>query len=213
MTEQLLPTTLTTPDDTISVSTPPVANRLLETQSKAREYTVKFLFHPSKGNNNTAVVQSHCNILQSISDIYPEVMIYNNSNQSISDFTKVKSYTDYLRHFQLHFIKTNELKKRDSAYIVYHCILSPIPLNEIRHHYAINTLLSKVHTQMTQHFWNEDKTKIANLGFFIGVEPQTIYKRNLKSKSRLRYISRPNAAKIKYQSFSAHFRFLSIFLL
>lgn len=95
-------------------------------------------------------------------------------NQSISDFTKVKSYTDYLHHFQLHFIKANELKKRDSAYIVYHQILSPIQLKEIQWHYTINTLLSKVRTHMTQHFWNEDETKIANLGFFIGVDASNL---------------------------------------
>ena len=56
-------------------------------------------------------------------------------------------------------------------HLVFHRILSNVPLQEIRRHYEIETLLNKSNTQVTLHHWKEDDMDIANLGFFINVDP------------------------------------------
>ena len=48
-------------------------------------------------------------------------------------------------------------------YLVFHCIMSPIALNEICCHSLISQLMSRVNSHLMHRFWNEVKTHILTL--------------------------------------------------
>ena len=56
-------------------------------------------------------------------------------------------------------------------YLVFHQIISPIPLGEIRRHDLIFKLIKKVNLNRSKHLWKEDETKVSVLGFNLNVDP------------------------------------------
>ena len=67
-------------------------------------------------------------------------------------------------------------------YIVYHRILSSVPIGEIRRHAIISSLLQKLNTRMSIHLWSEDDTDIANLGFFVQIDPTNLLHDELEER-------------------------------
>ena len=109
------------------------------------------------GKNTTAIARMHYAILKTITEIYPEIQVFDNNGHTLKDFVKLKSYNPYL---QLQYVKANETKSCNEIYLVFHCIRSPVTLNEICWHSLISQLLSRVNFHMTQHLWNEDNAHI-----------------------------------------------------
>ncbi|KAL7580871.1 hypothetical protein ACA910_001140 [Epithemia clementina (nom. ined.)] len=171
-------------DDDMSVATVHTGNRPISNAGEAKEFVVKFLFRPHGGNNNTEVARTHYAILRAITDIYPEVKIFDNYGVAIKEFPPLKSYDAYLRHFKLQFVKANDNKHRKAIYLAFHRIVSPVPLGEIRRHATVSTLLHKVNTRLSLHHWTEDETRIANLGFFVGFDPTNILPEEMVERIR-----------------------------
>ena len=86
-----------------------------------KEYTIKFVFRPNQ-SENFQIARLHYDILFIISQVYPEVKIFNNRGAKLNRKTleSMKAYTSYLRHFDLHYSKGNPNKKRDAMYVVIH---------------------------------------------------------------------------------------------
>ena len=170
--------------DNTSVATDTAENRNISYANEPKEYIAIFLFQPKNSGNNTDVAQTHYKILQEIKSIYPEVQVFDNYNEEINEFPPLKNYAEYLRHFNLQFVKHNEKKNRKSLYLCFHRIVTPISLGEIRRHTVISSLLRKVNTRLTTHLWKEDETRIANLGFHVGVDPTNFVKEDLEHTVR-----------------------------
>ena len=178
--------------DESSVATAIKENRNITYRNEAKEYVAKFTFQPTNSGNNTEVAKTHYKILQEIKDIYPEVKIYDNYNEEISEFPQLKSYAAYLRHFNLQFVKHNEKKNRKSLYLAFHRIVTPVSLSKIRRHTIISSLLRKVNTKITTHLWKEDETRIANLGFHVGVDPSNHLKEDFEQTIRTKIATETN---------------------
>jgi hypothetical protein len=170
--------------DDISVATATAENRNIVYTKEPKEYVAKFVFKPKNSETNTEVAKTHYKLLQAIKEIYPDVKIFDSYNEEINKFPTLKSYAEYLRHFNLQFVKQNEKKNRKSLYLCFHRIITPVSLSEIRRHTIIATLLSKVNTQLTTHLWKEDETRIANLGFHVGVDPSNHLKEDFENSIR-----------------------------
>ena len=87
--------------DEISIATAPAENRNITYSNEPNEYVAKFMFQPKNTGNNTDVAQTHYKILQKIKEIYPDVKVFDNYNKEIAEFPPLKSYVEYLRHFNL----------------------------------------------------------------------------------------------------------------
>ena len=160
-------------DDDISVATETTDNhRVIRNHQDKKEYVVKFLVRPKKEGDNTEVARTHFAILKTIAETYPDTTdIYDNFGVTMKEFEKPKSYDSYLRHFKLQYVKGNKEKKRNPIYLVFHRMNSSVPISELKKHSVVAALLQKVNTRMTNHLWNEDETTIANLGFYVTIDP------------------------------------------
>ena len=156
--------------DNISANTTHANNTTIVNPTKASKFILKFQFTPKNNKNTTDVAYSHYTILQNICHHFPEITIYDNHGRTIDHFPHIKSYAACLCHFNLHHIRENSLKNWPLMYLVFHSILSSVPLREIRRHYEIEAPLNKSTTRVTLHRWKEDETDIAHLGFFINVD-------------------------------------------
>ena len=187
----------TNPDDS-SVATAEAENRNITYTKETKEYVAKFMFKPKNEGSNSEVADTHYKILKSIKDIYPDVKIYDNYNVELNKFPAMKNYAEYLRHFNLQFVKQNDKKNRKPLYLCFHRIVTPVSLSEIRRHTLIATLLSKVNTNMTTHLWKEDETRIANLGFHVGVDPSNHLKEDFENtvRTKIASITHKNIKKI-----------------
>ncbi|KAL7565868.1 hypothetical protein ACA910_007426 [Epithemia clementina (nom. ined.)] len=194
-----------TDEDNISVTTNNIENRTITNGNDVREYVVKFQFKPSASGNNTEVAKTHFAILQAINDIYPEVTIYDNYGNTLSNPLSLKRYDAYLRHFKLQFVRANEQKKRQSLYLAFHRIRSAVPITEIRRHSTIAHLLLKVNTRLTVHLWNEEETRISTLGFHVGVDPSNHLKDHFEERIRSQISSATGRAKKHISCFQCGF--------
>ena len=140
-----------------------------------KEYTIKFVFSPDD-DTNKSIALLHYDILYSISQVFPEVKIFDNKGAKLNrkKLESFKAVSVYLRHFDLHYSKGNEKKQRKPMYIVIHRFQSKISISEIRRHESVHEKLLLGKAKMTQHLWNENETRISNLGFFVGFDPSNI---------------------------------------
>jgi hypothetical protein len=175
------------PDEN-SVATAEAENRNISYSKESKEYVAKFMFKPKNTGSNAEVATTHYKILQTIKQIYPDVKIFDNYNVELNKFSEMKSYAEYLRHFNLQFVKQNDKKNRKPLYLCFHRIITPVSLSEIRRHTLVATLLSKVNTTMTTHLWKEDETRIANLGFHVGVDPSNHLKQDFEHTIRIKIV-------------------------
>jgi hypothetical protein len=158
--------------DDDSVATAVTGSKIIKNQGETKEYVVKFLFRPKKNGSNTEVARTHYSILDTIINTYPTgVTIFDNYGQRLRDFSTIKSYDSYLRHFQLQYAKPTIIKNRGTIYISHHRFHSSINISEIHRHHVVSALLQQVNTRMTVHQWNKDEVHISTLGFFVGVDP------------------------------------------
>ena len=137
-----------------------------------KEYVVKFVFRPKK--NDTKVSSTHFAVLQVIRRVYPEVKIFNNNGGVITDLNRLLVLNDYVRHYNTQFLKGNEEKDQLPMYIVYHRLHSRIPISEIRNHHDVSARLKNVNARMLVHHWQENETRISNLGFFVEIDPSNV---------------------------------------
>ena len=135
---------------------------------------VKFLFHPDSSRNITEVAQTHYNILHCITHLYPEAQVFDNFGKTIKEFPLLKTFDAYLHHFKLQFVKANPNKKSNAICLTFHHIRSSVSISKIRKNSEVAALLSKQNTRLTVHLWKEDETQIANLGFYVKVDPSNI---------------------------------------
>jgi hypothetical protein len=163
-------------NDDISVNTVHAENRIIVNSGGPEEYVVKFEFRPKNSSTNSVVANTHYSILSSIKQFFPDSQVYDNYGNEMKKFTALKSYDEYLRHFNLEFVKGNQDKRRTPMYVVHHRIRSNVSLGEIRKHYSVSDLLKRVNTKMTKHLWLEQETRIATLGFSINVDPTNFLK-------------------------------------
>jgi hypothetical protein len=175
--------------DEISIATANAENRNIIYSNEPTEYVAKFQFQPKTSGKNADVAQTHYQLLQAIKEIYPEVKIFDNYNEEINQFPPLKSYAEYLRHFNLQFVKHNEKKNRQPQYLSFHRIITSVSLSEIRRHTIIASLLRKVNTRLTNHLWKEDETRIANLGFHVGVDPSNHLKEDFEHLIRKKIVA------------------------
>ena len=68
--------------------------------------------------------------------------------------------------------------------MTFHCIRSSISISEIRKNSEVAALLSKQNTHLTVHLWKEDETQIANLGFYVKVDPSNVTKEYFEERIR-----------------------------
>jgi hypothetical protein len=169
-------------NDDISVNTAPMENRIIANTGEAEEYVVKFLFQPKNDSNNSVVAKTHYSILSSIKQFFPTSQVYDNYGCEMKKFTALKSYDEYLRHFNLEYVKGNKEKRRNPIYVVHHRIISNVSLGEIRKHWSVSDLLKRVNTRMTKHLWNEQETRIAVLGFSTNVDPTNFLKSDYEAR-------------------------------
>jgi hypothetical protein len=170
-------------DDDISVNTVEAKNLIIVNSGERKEYVVKFLFRPTNESGNSEVARTHFNILKTIYDNYPdETTIFDNYGSTMKEFKNPKTYDQYLRHFKLQYVKGNKYKNRNPIYLAFHRLQSTVPISEIRKHHVIAALLQKVNTRLTTHNWKEDETRIATLGFFVGVDPGNHLKEDFEER-------------------------------
>ena len=194
-----------TENDEISIATDTAENRTITNVGEEKEYVIKFLFRPKGEENNTKVAKTHYAILKVITDIYPNVQVFDNFGSTVKEFPQLKSYDEYLRHFRLQYVKSNEKKNRGSIYLAFHRIRSTVPISEIRKHSSVLMLLQKVNTRLTVHLWKEDETRIANLGFFVGVDPSNYLKEHYEEKVRSQIASVTGKSKKNIPKFQCGF--------
>ena len=157
------PLTSTAPPDDVMVTTTMAVNRFLTSHDEVKEYVVKFLFRPNTSSHNAKVAQTHYNILCCITHLYPEAQVFHNFGKTMTEFTLLKTFNAYLRHFKLKFVKANPNKKCNAIYLSFHRICSSVSISEICKNSEVVALLSKQTTHLTIHLWKEDETQIANL--------------------------------------------------
>ena len=150
----------------------------------AKEHVIKFVFRPQTSRDHTHVANTHYAILKAITDLFPETKVFDNYGRSMHTFTTIESYARYLTHFKLHHLKPNQRKQRAAIYFAYHRIRTTVPINELRRHADIETLLSTLRVRMTVHMWNEDETQISNLGFHVGVDPSNYLQSDFETSVR-----------------------------
>ena len=97
-------------------------------------------------------------------------------------FPLLKTFDAYLRHFKLQFVKANPNKKCNAIYLTFHRIQSSVSISEIRKSSEVTALLSKQNTHLTVHLWIKDETQIANLGFYVKVDPGNVTKEYLEER-------------------------------
>ena len=114
--------------DDISVNTVPAENGIINNVREPEEYVVKFLFRPKNASNNSQVAKTHYSILSAITQFSPDTKIYDNYGVTMKKLVALKSYDEYLRHFNLKFVKGNEDKNRGPIYLVHHRIISTVSL-------------------------------------------------------------------------------------
>ena len=203
------PLTSTAPTDNVSVSMAMAENHFLTSHDEVKEYVVKFLFHLTTSSNNTEVAQTHHNILRCITHLYPEAQVFDNFGETMKEFPLLKTFDAYLHHFKLQFVKANPNKKCNAIYLTFHHIRSSVSTSEIRKSSEVAALLSKQNTRLTVHLWKEDKTQIANLGFYIKVDPSNITKEYFEEciHTKISECTRHNKKKIPpfHCSFSSPF--------
>ena len=127
----------------------------------------------------------------------------------MKEFPLLKTFDAYLRHFKLQFVKANPNKKRNAIYLMFHHIRLSISISEIQKNSEVAALLCKQNTRLTIHLWKEDETQIANLGFYIKVDPSNITKEYLEEliHTKISECTRHNKKKIpqSHCSFSSPF--------
>ena len=126
-------------DDDASQSTEiTTVYRPIPYEGEEKEYTIKFVFRPEEDQNRN-VAKLHYDTLYTISQVYPEVKIFDNRGSKLNrkKLEALKTYSAYLRHFDLHYSKGNESKKRKPMYIVIHRFQSKVSISEIRRHSAV----------------------------------------------------------------------------
>ena len=165
-----------TDDDDASAATATTTHQPIVYEGDEEEYTIKFVFRPQDDQANNQVAKHHYAILQIIAKVYPEVKIYDNRGAHLKAkrIESLKTYSAYLRHFDLHYSKGNKSKNRSAIYVVIHRFLSRIPISECRKHFSVQEKLKSGTAKMTRHMWREDETRISNLGFFVGYDPSNI---------------------------------------
>ena len=175
-------------------------------EGEEKEYTIKFVFRPEEDQNGN-VAKLHYDTLYTISQVYPEVKIFDNRGSKLNrkKLEALKTYSAYLRHFDLHYSKGNESKKRKPMYIVIHRFQSKVSISEIRRHSAVQERLKLVKAKMTQHLWNENETRIANLGFFVGYDPSNIPQEEMIESVILEIIEKTNKPRNKIPKFKCNY--------
>jgi hypothetical protein len=191
-------------NDDISVNTAPMENRIIANTGEAEEYVVKFLFQPKNDSNNSVVAKTHYSILSSIKQFFPTSQVYDNYGCEMKKFTALKSYDEYLRHFNLEYVKGNKEKRRNPIYVVHHRIISNVSLGEIRKHWSVSDLLKRVNTRMTKHLWNEQETRIAVLGFSTNVDPTNFLKSDYEARMMSQIADKNQKSKKSIPRFIAH---------
>ena len=176
--------TSTAPINDVSISTIMAENYFLTSHDEVKEYVVKFLFRPNTSSHNTEVVQTHYNILHCITHLYPEAQVFHNFGKTMKEFSLLKTFDAYLCHFKLQFVKANPNKKCNAIYLTFHRIRLSVSISEIHKNFEVAALLSKQNTHLTVHLWKEDKTQIANLGFYVKVDPSNVRKEYFEERIR-----------------------------
>ena len=127
------------------------------------------------------LAQTHYNILRCITHLYPEAQVFDNFGKTMKEFPLLKTFDAYLCHFKLRFVKANPNKKCNVIYLSFHSICSSVSISEIRKNSEVVALLSKRNTHLRVHLWKEDKTQIANLDFYVKVDPSNVTNNSLKN--------------------------------
>ena len=196
------PLTSTAPTDDVSVSTTMAENCFLTSHDEAKEYVVKFLFRPNTSSHNTEVAQTHYKILCCITNLYPEAQVFDNFGKTMKEFPLLKTFDAYLHHFELQFVKANPNKKRNAIYLSFHRIHSSVSISKICKNSEVVVLLSKQNTRLTIHLWKEDETQIANLGFYVKVDPSNVMKEYFEERVRTKI---SESTRRRFLSFTADF--------
>ena len=194
------PLTSAAPTDDVSISMAMAENCIIITHEEVKEYVVKFLFRPNSSSNNTKVARTHYNILNCITQIYPEAQVFDSFGKTMKELSLLKTFDAYLHHFwflpwshrkcssrvcfkcnqdglfKLQFVKANPNKKRNAIYLTFHRIRSSVSISDIRKNSEVAALSSKRNMHLTVHLWKEDETQIANLGFYVKVDPSNVMK-------------------------------------
>ena len=199
------PLTSTATTDDVSVSMAMAENRFLTLHDEVKEYVVKFLFRLNTRSNNTKVAQTHCNILCSITHLYPEAQVFDNFGKTMKEFPLLKTFDAYLCHFKLQFVKANPNKNRNAIYLTFHRIRSSISISKIQKNSEVAALLSKQNTHLTVHLWKEDETQIANLGFYVKVDPSNVTKEYFEEHIWMKISERTRRDKKKIPQFHCGF--------
>ena len=196
-----------TEDDDASAATATTTHQPIAYEGDEEEYTIKFVFRPQDDQANSQVAKHHYAILQIISKVYPEVKIYDNRGAHLRSkrIESLKSYSAYLRHFDLHYSKGNKNKNRTAIYVVIHRFLSCIPISEIRKHFSVQEKLKSGSAKMTRHMWKEDETRISNLGFFVGFDPSNILPEDMREIVENKIISQTGVRKKKIPKFCCNY--------
>ena len=169
--------TNTAEDDNSSEATARTVHQPIPYEGDEIEYTVKFVFRP-EDDKSDEVALHHFDILYTIAQVHPQIKIFNNRGAKLNrkKLEAMRAYTEYLQNYDLHYHKGNKNKERSPIYVVIHRLQSKISLSEIRRHTSVDAKLKaeKLKTKMTRHMWNENETRISNLGFFVGYDPSNI---------------------------------------
>ena len=137
-------------------------------------------------SNNIEVAQTHYNILRCITHLYPEVQVFDNFGETMKEFPLLKTFYAYLHHFKLQFVKANPYKKCNAIYLTFRRIRSSVSISKIRKNSEVAVLLSKQNTHLTVHLWKEDETQIANLGFYVKVDPSNVTKEYFEERIHMK---------------------------
>ena len=137
--------------------------------------------------------------------------MFDNFGKTMKEFPLLKTFDAYLCHFKLQFVKANPNKKCNAIYLTFHPIQSSISISEIRKNSEVAALLSKQNTRLTIHLWKEDETQIANLGFYVKVDPKNVTKEYFEERIRTKISECTRRDKKKIPQF--HCGFSSLFVI
>ena len=187
------------PDDS-SVATEVIQNEttqrdpeIILPNTEVKEYTLRFRFQPKNLKANNLVARQHYDLIKLMKENFHEMEIYDNKGNALNFVKQMKTFQEHASRFKLMYLKGNPKKKRKATFVCIHRVRSAFSVNEIRNDSTIYTFLNNNNIKINNHEWDETITRVANLGFFVNIDPgnyrrdqfENDFRNNIKRKSNV----------------------------
>ena len=188
-----------------SINTVVVENIIDRSNIPTKEFTIRWQFSPKTERGNTQVATTHYELLMAMKRNFQEMKIFDNKGCEMKFKKSILSFREYSKHYELIYFKGNPEKNRRPQFSCFHHILTDSSINEIRNHEEINFILQKQNVKLNNHEWDEQSTRILNLGFFGGVDPSNYTRQQFKNDLRNKIAASTNRQPAKVPKFKCRY--------